>query len=476
MCRSVTRFVVAVAFFLTCATASAQRIYVLAVGDTSEKSGLSFSTGPDLQYVFDAFYVNVPGGQLVTYNNPLIDLPNGTSARLPNPWEGPDVRGDLVDMKNKMLRAIDKCPAGQNDTMVVFYTGHGAYDDNGHFLVMPDGKNRLYRKTILERIARKKPRLAVLITDSCNLQVPAGMRPGPSAMLATPRRISPLFESLFIRSRGVVDINSSSEGEVSVGAIGGGLLTLSLAYMGNQPDFKSYPGFTRPQRSPMDVPSDAVIPSVDHSMAMEQFFGQLTEHGMHGNFDPDKPPFGILFAYSQQNLNWEAVGRLLKTKIDTLFKTVAPNGWDTGQGKQTTQTPRFYSLPKTEGGRSQAVPPRHAPPRQQPPQHQPQLRWSRPVYRPEVGDRIIEINGQPIRNLADYVRAVKGSPATMTFVLWEARTGKTFRMRTQLNSPNANSRFGVGGEAVPGGGIRVKSASQAGLSRHAMPTSGIEPG
>ena len=101
--------------------------------------------------MFDAFYANVPGRQLVMYNNPMADYPDGSSRRLRNPWLGPDVSGDLFDMKNKMLKAIDNCPAGPNDAIVIFYTGHGAFDANGHFLVMPDGENRLYRKTILEQ-------------------------------------------------------------------------------------------------------------------------------------------------------------------------------------------------------------------------------------------------------------------------------------------------------------------------------------
>ncbi|MBN1590720.1 MAG: caspase family protein [Pirellulales bacterium] len=473
MIRVAFRWLMVLVVCLACATVEAQRIYVLAVGDTSEKSGLSFSTGPDLQYIFDAFYVNVPGGQLVTYNNPMADFADGSSANLQNPWEGPDVRGDLADMKNKILRAIDRCPAGPNDTIVVFYTGHGASDDEGHFLVMPDGKTWLHRKTILERMARKRPRLAVLLTDSCNLQIPSGMAPGPSARLIPPARISPLFETLFIRSRGVVDINSSSEGEVSVGAIGGGLLTLSLAYMGNQPNFKSYPGFKRPPGSTVDRTNDAVIPSVDHSMAMAEFFGRMSEHGMHGNFDPDQPPFGIWFAYQDQRLNWEAVRELLTKKIQTLFTAAAPKGWDTGQSKQMTQTPRFYSLPTTEGGTSRVMPlTQPGRPQPGPPQTgnqgfgqgpgpvrgpaPPPRRWSRPTYRPEVGDRIMEVNGQAIHNMNDYIRAVKNSPATMTFVLWEPRTGKSYLMRTQLNPPNADSRFGVGARNAQGDGVRVE--------------------
>ena len=462
MIRFAIRPLIVLLFCFSCVIADAQRIYLLPVGDTSEKSGLSFSTGPDLGYIFDAFYVNVPGRQLVMYNNPMADLPDGTSINLKNPWEGPDVRSDLVDMKDKILEAIDNCPNGPNDTIIVFYTGHGAHDENGHFLMMPDGENRLYRKTILERIGKKGPRLAVLITDSCNLQVPAGMGPAPSARLMPAERMSPLFETLFIRSKGVVDINSSSEGEVSVGAIGGGLLTLSLAYMGNQPNFKSYPGFTRPERSSFEGKTDAKIPSVDHSMAMGEFFGSLSEHGMHGNFDPNQPPFGIMFAYRDKNLNWEAVRGLLLTKIATLYKTIAPKGWDTDEGKQMTQTPRFYTMPKTEGGISRVTPsdePRRDGQSQN--QGQPtnrgqtQMQWSRPVYAPEVGDCIVEINGRPVRNLNDYIREVKGSPPMMTFVLWEARSGKKFLMRTQLNPPDADSRLGLRAQNASERGVRI---------------------
>ena len=362
-----------------------------------------------MQYIFDAFYANVPGDQLVMFNNPMADFADGSSQNLQNPWMGQDVRSDLVDMKNKILQALDNCPAGENDAIVMFYTGHGAYDDNGHFLMMPDCENRLYRKTILERMARKNPRLAVLITDSCNLQVPSGMAPGPAARMIPPERITPLFESLFIRSRGVTDMNSSSEGQESIGAIGGGLLTLSLAYMGNQPNFKSYPGFTQPLHGNLDTPSDAVIPSVDHFMAMGKFFGRIHEHGMHGNFDPDLPPFGVFFEYNQQNLSWQAVSKLLTVKVNTLFKVAVPKGWDASNGeKQMTQTPRFYSLAKTPGGLAQPVKPERKP-IQNPEQRQ--TRWSAATYRPEVGDMILEINGQPIRNFDDVLSSRKKFPA-----------------------------------------------------------------
>jgi hypothetical protein len=426
--------------------AAAQRIYVLAVADTSEKSRMSFSTGPDLQYIFDAFYANVPGQQWLYYNNPLMDQADGTSRPHANPWLGPDVHADLAGLDQKILEAIERCPAGPRDTIFVYYSGHGAHDSKGHFLVMPDGTARLYRDQILSKLEQKKPRLAVLMTDSCSTQAPVGIGAGTSAMFMAPDRISPLFDNLFLKSRGVVDLNSSSEGEIAIGAIGGGLLTLAFAYMGNQPDFKPYPGPRgQPNVIPVNPPSNAAIPAVDHSAAMQDYFGVLLEHGLHGNFDPNLPPFGVLFANANQRLDWRGVTSLLARKIDVLFKSIAPRGWDTGQDRQLTQTLRIYRIADLDPAAVVEVPGRAA-----------EARWSRPIYRPEIGDRIIEINDRPIGGTQDYVLAVKTSPTVMTFLLWEAKSGNTYRMRTRLNPPQADSRFGVAARETAGGpGVQV---------------------
>ena len=180
-------------------------------------------------------------------------------------------------------------------------------------------------------------------------------------MLASPGVITPLFESLFIRSHGVTDINSSTEGEESIGAIGGGLLTLAMAYMGNQPDFKSYPRFVKPEpveeerdsSNPFSAYNDEPkprIPSMDHHAAMKEFFGVEIEHGMHGNFDPELPAYGVFFANDYDDLNWQQVSRLLTKKVNALFHVALPKGWDASDGKkQMAQTPRFYSLGKRKG-------------------------------------------------------------------------------------------------------------------------------
>ena len=108
----------------------------------------------------------------------------------------------------------------------------------GHFLRMPDQKNLLLRKTIIDRIGRKNPRLSVVITDSCNTLAPGAVFvPGfPCAILRA--TISPLFDELFLKTEGLVDINSSSENQIAAGPTGGGLMVLSMAYNGGTPDFQ----------------------------------------------------------------------------------------------------------------------------------------------------------------------------------------------------------------------------------------------
>ena len=184
------------ALLSTAGRTQAAKLFLLIAADVSKEGGIYLSTGPDTGYVFDVFYAHVPEGQLVVYGM-TGGGPDGRST-----WDGPDVRFDLGDMGNKLLTAIDNCPAGPDDTIVFFYSGHGAHDARGHYLLMPDQKTTLSRQTVIESIQRKNPRLAVVITDSCANLVDRGLLPGPAMALAQPDRASPLFDSLFFQSIG----------------------------------------------------------------------------------------------------------------------------------------------------------------------------------------------------------------------------------------------------------------------------------
>ena len=540
MKRSLSRaaaFVCVLALLSTAGRAQAAKIFLLIAADVSKEGGIYLSTGPDTGYVFDVFYAHVPEHQLVVYGM-AGDGPDGRSA-----WDGPDVRFDLGDMGNKLLTAIDTCPAGPDDTIVFFYSGHGAHDARGHYLLMPDQKTTLARQTVIESIRRKNPRLAVVITDSCANLVDRGLLRGPAMAVEQPERASPLFDSLFFQSSGLVDVNSSSESQVAAGPIGGGLLVLAMAYLGNQPNFRKARG-RGVTVEPLDSP-DVAIPAMDYDQIIGENFG-WSEHGLHGDFDPEKPSYGLLWANADRRLAWPAVETMLTEKVEELFRTLHPTGMRLAgsAAPQYTQTPQFYSLAKASpsppppgkhlslergdvilsvngrivaneaqcreairrsgpemeftardqrtgtawrmraqlrssssrfgaylddapgGGalvtgvipgypctRNAVLGPADSP---APPAPPAAGAWSDPIYHPEPGDRIVEVNGRRINNTSDFSFAVKNSPELMTFRIIGHRSGESFLMRTRLDPPSAGTRLGIGVDDDSRGGVRIR--------------------
>lgn len=406
----------------------AGKIFLLVAADTSEKGGIALSTGPDTDFMRGVFYAHVSIDQLVIYGHD-IDRSNDRKTVV---WTGPDIRRDLGDMKNKILQAIDNCPVGTDDTIVFFYSGHGAFDSEGHYLQMPDQETTLSRRLIIQRMQSKNPRLAVIITDSCNTLVERTDRlPGlESPKTAETTWIAPLFDELFMRSEGLVDINSATEGEVAIGPIGGGLLVLAMAYGGNRPTFREVNfrgaaiesnGFGR-----------VSIPPVDYSRVFMEHFGERVQD-LHSKFDPAEPPYGFLHANAQRRLSWQDFQREVSQKVDDLYRMLYPNGFRYHNKIQYTQTPRFYSpFPPRRPHRSDDLPQA--------------LSLSR-------GDVILSINGNRIQGEGDCINAVRTSGRAMTFMVRDSRDGTVWRMQSQLR--NSHPRFGIDLADAPGGGALV---------------------
>jgi len=132
---------------------SAQHVHVLLAADTVDETACCI---PDLINMYHTFYKNTPK--------------DVATIRV---LYGRDVQRSNFESE---IRAM---PVASSDAVVVYYAGHGAYDSDraagergaksgdGHFLSLPS-RERLYRPMLREWISEKKPRLAVLITDTCS--------------------------------------------------------------------------------------------------------------------------------------------------------------------------------------------------------------------------------------------------------------------------------------------------------------------
>src|SRR5262249_3775900 len=133
-------------------------------------------------------------------------------------FKGAEVR------RANILSYIANLPSTPNDTLFVFYGGHGALTaDKGHCLALTNAasvqEKYLARSEVLKAMEARKPALQVLITDCC-----ADIKPHvvPNADTAAPLKEGSwlVVQNLFMQHQGVVDINSCSPGELAVGFAG----------------------------------------------------------------------------------------------------------------------------------------------------------------------------------------------------------------------------------------------------------------
>lgn len=110
-----------------------------------------------------------------------------------------------------ILAALDELAPGPEDTLIVYYTGHGAADDRGQYFDLAAGP--LYRADLRNAMAAKGARLDVLLTDCCNARSDGKSQARPYIDTPPPEDFSTIFRSLFIDQRGSVDINGCAPGE-----------------------------------------------------------------------------------------------------------------------------------------------------------------------------------------------------------------------------------------------------------------------
>lgn len=376
-------------------TASAQKIYLLAAGDLNIPDGIRACVESGIGYVQSAFQLNVPDDYLVSYNQSTFDE---NENELPPVWQGPDLT-NLKNVQEQVLEAIRNCPAGPDDTIVFYWVGHGAHDENGHFLdLTPNaGPSRFYRSEIRQALERKNVRFAALITESCNVKKPkeegAG-EPTSEPLMKFPQ----LIWSLFFETYGILDINSASPDEVAVALEdGGGIFTKTFCMLLSEK-------INRP------VTWEEVIRKLDQEV-------------------------GFLLESDSQHIRiWS-----LPTRRERSLPMIPIPGseFDDDDDEYDDDDDDSSDYDDDDSG------------------FIPSGTWSRPIYHAEEDDRIVEINGIRVRDEAHFRQIIRNADDVIIMKLVGHRTGMIFYFKTRLLPSGNRSRLGIYVESDYRGGVVI---------------------
>ncbi len=190
---------------LMCSLAQAATLHLVLVPDTRDQV-IGKDMDVNANRVEFAFRGNVPNDQL------------NVVRVAPNP-------GDRLD-RDAVLRAIFALPVRPDDSVVYFYTGHGAFNSNrdlygqpfGTYVTFTGNDSVLYQSEVRDAIARHRPKLSAVIIDCCNPLRPINIGPRPAMAFPTPVMedlvsLSPLFAALFFDRTGTIVLESSAPGQ-----------------------------------------------------------------------------------------------------------------------------------------------------------------------------------------------------------------------------------------------------------------------
>jgi hypothetical protein len=185
-----------------------ETLHILLVADTSDDS-IGKSCITDLKTVkrYFAEATNIP-------KNRQVRLTFMTGSPAPDAAQGALIYSrDAILAHYKGL--ADRGDVKPGDTILFYYSGHGAFDpEKGHFLAkMGDLEHSMFRSDLRQAILQCKPRLTVLLTDCCSNVISLASILSKGLVEDRAR----VVDSLFFKPSGVVDINSSSQGQESAG-------------------------------------------------------------------------------------------------------------------------------------------------------------------------------------------------------------------------------------------------------------------
>jgi hypothetical protein len=337
-------------------SAAAQIIHVVIIGDTADAK-IGKSVEVDIRNLLFTLTTSVPENQL--------DL---------------HVIQDTDVSEKQILSVIRRVRASAADGMAVFWSGHGGYDENGHFFAMPNG-DRLYRSDVVSAVRKCGAGTDVVLSDSCNTFVPIKYVPSAREP-AMPERIAPLLKSLFLDARGLVDANGASEGEVGLGdPVHGGTFFGPLCdyLLQNNNSVESWENVLR-----------VVQPKVADA------FNELRAKSKDVNVEPP-----------------------IRATGQTIRVWHQPPGWPNANGQAPKRGLRFGVTVLNNGGDGVVVD---------------QVFPGSPAEKAEVesDDVILEVNGKKIDNTKEMLEAIANSPREMHFTLRGARTGRTWHLKATL--------------------------------------------
>jgi hypothetical protein len=312
----------------------------------------------------------------------------------------PKDRLNLVAMKmdeitpDRILQTVKEIELTDQDTLVFYYSGHAASaaGNGGQFFQLKDehGKSvELHRRTLLAALHEKKARLTVLLTDCSNIEIDEKASETVEKSGQTvfaPETLSPIMETLFIRSEGTVDMTSSKRGEAS------------------------FADATAKKRGSCFTWSLAAL---------------LEKHKNNAEF------------------TWQEFTTALAEDVKTAFLDRHPEGYKfspplNGIAQQTTQTIEIYgALPGTATASAAVQGPRfgvRAVALQGGGVRITQILPDGPGDRAgfEVGDVIMEINGKAIQNEEDYSKSIDDSPKKMNAKIINVKDGRLMNITIEL--------------------------------------------
>ncbi len=424
-------------------TASAATLHLVIIADTLDPS-IGKSVAVDRKMIETAFmdYMPVPGSLRVSA------------------IEGDRCRREVI------LTTVAGLAVGPDDAVVVFYSGHGAYDPRvGQYLQFPRVGGYLTREELTRAIKAKGARLGVLSTDCCNKA--SALPAGPAAPTArfpsepdNPPRTKALFRALFFDVTGFVDLTSSKQGEASIGYPGlvnnngdayfglGGLWTTGLVWTlrGSYDHVRTWP----------DVAAES-------AKVADSSFRRLAPDGIDNPDDPARPQM------TQTAVINVAVRPIRATRPD-------PPGPDAGQSRYRPDVPSdLLQMPvrlgihgfenKGDGITVWAT---------QPGSPASRLGLKR-------GDVVLAIGENPVRTATGYHRAVLNAPGAVRLSVRDSASGAIRTADVTLDegqwrvrpseTPAGRAAFGAATTAVEGG-LRIDGVAPESPSALA----GLDPG